>query len=85
MVRWLTWSTLSGGRRKYGEGDLVSLVGLRSVWGLGKLHRSLVKLTKQLAWMRGGWGNLVVVAGVRVARVGGAALSGAKNLVGTVR
>jgi hypothetical protein len=44
-----------------------------------------VKLTEQLAWTRGGWDDLVAVAGVRVARAGGAALAGAKNLVGTVR
>jgi hypothetical protein len=30
MVQWLTRSTLSGGRRKSGEGHLASLVGLRS-------------------------------------------------------
>jgi hypothetical protein len=31
MVQWLTRSTLPGGRRKSGEGDLASPVGLRSV------------------------------------------------------
>jgi hypothetical protein len=31
MVQWLTRSTLSGERRKSGEGGLASPVGLRSV------------------------------------------------------
>ena len=44
-----------------------------------------MKLTEQLAWARGGWGKLVVVAGARVAQAGGAALARARNMVGTVR
>jgi hypothetical protein len=31
MVQWLTWSTLSGGRRKSGEGDSAPPVGLHPV------------------------------------------------------
>ena len=44
-----------------------------------------MKLSEQLAWARGGWGELVAVAGIRVARLGGAALAGDGNLVETVR
>jgi hypothetical protein len=32
MVQQLTWSTLSGERRKSDEGDMAFLLGLRSVW-----------------------------------------------------
>jgi hypothetical protein len=32
-----------------------------------------VKLSEQLAWTRGGWGELVAVASVRVAQANGAA------------
>jgi hypothetical protein len=68
MVLQLTRSTLSGWQRDSSEGDLASPVGLRSIRGLGKLHGTSVRLAEQLAWARGGWGELAVVARARAAR-----------------
>jgi hypothetical protein len=52
---------------------------------LGKLHETPGRLAEQLAHARDGWGELAAVAGVRVARAGGAALAGAGDLLRTVR
>jgi hypothetical protein len=52
---------------------------------LKKLHGSTGKLSRGSSEARCLWKWLATVAGVRVARVGGAELAGAKSLVRTVR
>jgi hypothetical protein len=71
--------THGGGRPKSGDDDLAVLVrqGLDS--RLEKLHVSSGKLSKGLVEAEGLWKWLDVVAGARVARVGGTELAGAKG------
>jgi hypothetical protein len=57
----------AGERKKFGEGDLGSLVRLCRVRGLGELHGSLAKLAELLAQTGSGWGELAAVAKARVA------------------
>ena len=46
---------------------------------LGKLHWTLGRLAKQLAWARDGWGKLATVANARAALAGCAELAGLAN------
>jgi hypothetical protein len=67
MAQRLTRSTFAGGRKKSSEGDSGSPVRLCRVRGLGELHGSLAKLTKQLAQTGSDWSELAAVAEARVA------------------
>jgi hypothetical protein len=58
----IAWSTRAGGRPKSGEDDLGSPVRSYQVRALGKLHRSLAKLTKRSAQLGRDWSELAAVA-----------------------
>jgi hypothetical protein len=79
MVHLVARSTSGGGWPKSSEGDLAALVrkGLNS--RLKKLHGSTGKLSRGSGEARFLREWLVAMAGVRVARVGGAELAGAKS------
>jgi hypothetical protein len=49
------------------------------VWGLGKLHKLMAKLTERLARLWSDWSGLATVAEALVAMVGGKELAGAKE------
>jgi hypothetical protein len=53
---------------------------LRSVRGLEKLHGTSGRLVEQLARARDDWGELAMVAGVRVARASGGTLGSRSTL-----
>jgi hypothetical protein len=85
MVHLVARSTSGGGRPKSGDGDLAAPVRQCLDPCLEKLHGSTGKLSRGSGEARGLWEWLAAMAGVRVARAGGAELVGAQDWVGTVR
>jgi hypothetical protein len=81
MAHLIARSTRSGGRPKFGDGDLVVPVrqGLNPC--LEKLHGFPGKLSRGSGEARVLWKWLVVVAGTRVAQAGGTELARAKDRV----
>ena len=79
MVHLIARSTCGGERPKSGDGDLTIPVGQGLDPCLEKLHGSPEKLSKGSVEAEGLWKWLVVVAGARVARAGGAELAGTKG------
>jgi hypothetical protein len=65
MAYWIARSTHGGGRPKSGEGDLGPPVKFYRVWGLGKLHGIMVKLTEWLARLGRDWRELATVVEAR--------------------
>jgi hypothetical protein len=79
MTHRIARSTRAGGRPKFGEDDLGSLVKFCRVRDLGKLHELLAKLIERLARLGSDRGGLATVAEARVAMTGGKELAGAKE------
>jgi hypothetical protein len=82
MAHRIAWSTHGGGRPKSYEGDSASPVRQCLSSSLEKLHGSSGKLSRGLVEAEGLWKWLATVAGARVARAGGAELTGSKDGVG---
>jgi hypothetical protein len=79
MAHRIARSTGGGGRPKSSDDDLAVPVRQGFDPCLEKLHGSSGKLSKGSVEAEGLWKWLVVVAGARVARAGGAELAGTKG------
>jgi hypothetical protein len=79
MAHWIARSTCSGEWPKSSDDDLAVPVRQGFDPCLEKLHGSSGKLSKGSVEAEGLWKWLVVVAGARVARAGGAELAGTKG------
>jgi hypothetical protein len=83
MVHLVARSTCGGERPKSGDGDLAVTVRQGLDPSLEKLHDSTGTLSRGSGEARGLWKWLAAMAGARVARAGGAELTGAKDGIRT--
>ena len=79
MAHRIARSTRGSGRPKSGDGDLAVPVRQGFDPCLEKLHGSSGKLSKGSVETEGLWKWMAAVVGARVARAGGAGLTGAKD------